>query len=63
MLQAHYRYGVRRILGIPYGYEGLNSDYGHRIQTLTPDVVSNIHRFGGTDIGTSRGPQDPARMV
>jgi len=63
VLQAHYRYGVRRILGIPYGYEGLNSDYGHRIQTLTPDVVSNIHRFGGTDLGTSRGPQDPARMV
>jgi len=63
VLQSHHRYGVRRILGIPYGYEGLNSDYGHRIQTLTPDVVSNIHRFGGTDIGTSRGPQDPLRMV
>lgn len=63
VLQAHYRYGVRRILGIPYGYEGLNTDYGHRIITLTPDVVSNIHRFGGTDIGTSRGPQDPNRMV
>jgi 6-phosphofructokinase 1 len=63
VLQAHHRYGVGRILGIPYGYEGLNSDYGHRIQTLTPDVVTNIHRFGGTDLGTSRGPQDTVRMV
>lgn len=63
VFQAHYRYGVRRILGIPYGYEGLNQDYGHRIETLTPDVVSSIHRFGGTDLGTSRGPQDPVRMV
>lgn len=63
VLQAYYRYGVRRILGIPYGYEGLNPDFGHRIHTLTPEVVSNIHRFGGTDLGTSRGPQDPVRMV
>lgn len=63
VIQAHYRYGVRRILGIPYGYEGLNSEYGHRIINLTPDSVSSIHRFGGTDIGTSRGPQDTVRMV
>ncbi|HRJ73735.1 MAG TPA: ATP-dependent 6-phosphofructokinase, partial [Terrimicrobiaceae bacterium] len=30
---------------------------------LTPGYVSNIHTFGGTDLGTSRGPQDPSRMV
>jgi 6-phosphofructokinase 1 len=63
VLQAYYRYGVQRIYGIPYGYEGLNPDYGHSIRNLTPEFVSNIHTFGGTAIGTSRGPQDVARMV
>jgi len=48
VMQAHYRYGVRRIYGIPYGFEGLIPDYGHGIVNLTPDVVANIHEFGGT---------------
>lgn len=63
VMQAYYRYGCRRILGIPYGYEGLIPDYGHKIVNLTPSYVSNIHSFGGTDLGTSRGPQDVKRMV
>ncbi len=63
VMQAYHRYGVPRILGIPYGFEGLIPEYGHHIINLTPGYVSNIHTFGGTDLGTSRGPQDPARMV
>lgn len=63
VLHAHYRYGVRRILGIPYGFEGLIPEYGHEIIPLTPEFVSNIHNFGGTSLGTSRGPQDTSRMV
>ncbi len=63
VLQAHHRYGVARILGIPYGFEGLIPEYGHHIFNLTPGFVSNIHRFGGTNLGTSRGPQDVKRMV
>jgi len=63
VLQAYYRYGVQRIYGIPYGFEGLNSDYGHELLNLTPEFVSTIHTFGGTALGTSRGPQDVARMV
>jgi len=63
VMEAHYRYGVARVLGISYGFEGLIPEYGHRILNLTPGYVSNIHRFGGTEIGTSRGPQSPARMV
>jgi 6-phosphofructokinase 1 len=62
-MQAYYRYGVRRIYGIPYGFEGLIPDYGHAIVNLTPDAVANIHEFGGTWLGTSRGPQDVLRMV
>jgi 6-phosphofructokinase 1 len=63
VMQAYHRYGVPRILGIPYGFEGLVPEYGHKIINLTPGFVSNIHQFGGTDIGTSRGPQDPVVMV
>ena len=63
VLQAHYRYGVNRIYGIPYGYEGLIPDYEHPIINLTPQYVSSIHTFGGTALGTSRGPQDVHRMV
>ena len=63
VLQAHHRYGVARILGIPFGFEGLIPEYGHHVFNLTPGFVSNIHRFGGTHLGTSRGPQDVKRMV
>ena len=63
VMQAYYRYGVPRILGIPYGFEGLISDYGHKLINLTPTHVTNIHRFGGTLLGTSRGPQETKRMV
>jgi len=63
VMQGYYRYGVPRTLGIPYGFEGLIPEYGHHIINLTPGYVTNMHRFGGTDLGTSRGPQDPVRMV
>ena len=63
VLQAHHRYGVARILGIPFGFEGLIPEYGHHVFNMTPGFVSNIHRFGGTMLGSSRGPQNPVRMV
>ena len=63
VMQAYYRYKVPRTLGIPYGFEGLIPDYGHRLINLTPSFVTNIHRFGGTALGTSRGPQETRRMV
>ncbi len=63
VMQAFYRYGVRRVFGIKYGFEGLVESYGHQPFNLTPESVSNIHSFGGTRLGTSRGPQDPAKMV
>lgn len=63
VMQAHHRYGVARILGMPYGFEGLVPDYGHRPVVLCPDMVQNIHQFGGTWLGTSRGPQEVPKMV
>jgi 6-phosphofructokinase 1 len=61
--QLYYRYGINRILGIKYGYEGLIPDYNHPVVDLTPSMVSNIHLSGGTFLGTSRGEQDVGRMV
>ncbi|QEN07319.1 ATP-dependent 6-phosphofructokinase [Oceanispirochaeta crateris] len=58
-----YRYGVRNILGLRYGYEGLNPDFHHNPIQLNPDVVEDIHQKGGTILGSSRGPQDVGVMV
>ena len=61
--QLYYRYGVSRIVGIKYGYEGLNSDFNHPVVELTPSMVSYVHLYGGTILGTSRGKQDVEKMV
>jgi 6-phosphofructokinase 1 len=61
--QLFYRYGISRVLGFKYGYEGFISDYNHPVVELTPEMVSDIHIAGGTFIGTSRGNQDVAKIV
>jgi 6-phosphofructokinase 1 len=63
VMQLYSRYGVKRIVGIKYGYEGLIPSYGHEIIDLIPEEVEYIHMFGGTILGTSRGPQDISEMV
>lgn len=63
VMQAYYVYGVRRILGIQYGYEGLVPAYGHEALDLTPDDVKTIPYFGGSFLGSSRGKQDINVMV
>lgn len=49
------RYGVRRIAGVRYGYKGLIAEYGLPVLELDPDLVDDIHKLGGTMLGTSRG--------
>jgi 6-phosphofructokinase 1 len=61
--QCHYRYGITRVFGFRYGYEGLISRYGHTPMVLKPESVAQIHNFGGSILGTSRGPQDVGEMV
>ena len=61
--QLYYRYGINRILGIRYGYEGLISKYNHPVVELTATMVSDIYLSGGTILGTSRGNQDVEEMV
>jgi 6-phosphofructokinase 1 len=61
--ELYYRYGISRILGFKYGYEGLVSKYNHPVIELTPQMVRDIHMIGGTFLGTSRGNQDVGQMV
>ena len=50
-----YRYGVRRISGIQYGYKGFLPEYQFAIKNLNPDIVDDIHKLGGTFLGSARG--------
>ncbi len=61
--ELFYRYGISRVLGIKYGFEGLISSYNHSVVELTASMVSNIHLIGGTILGSSRGEQDVEKMV
>jgi 6-phosphofructokinase 1 len=51
----YYRYGVTRISGIRYGYKGFLPEYQYGIKTLDADIVDDIHKLGGTYLGSARG--------
>lgn len=61
--QLHHNYGVTKVLGIRYGYCGLNPARGVSPIRLTTEFVESIHKLGGTVLGSSRGPEDPRVMV
>lgn len=63
VLSLHHHYGVRKIYGFPFGYEGLVPEYGHQPRLLTPELVEPIQELGGTVLGSSRGNQEPGIMV
>jgi 6-phosphofructokinase 1 len=63
VLNLRCHYGLERVLGIKYGYHGMNPAHGYPPMELDVDHVSDIHEQGGTILGTSRGPEDPAVMV
>ena len=50
-----YRYGVRRITGIKYGFTGFLPQFNIPTVELNPDLVDDIHKMGGTMLGSSRG--------
>src|SRR3972149_6612277 len=51
-------YGVREVVGIRYGYRGLNREPAVPPIVLTGPLVEDIHHKGGTLLGTSRGGHD-----
>jgi 6-phosphofructokinase 1 len=63
VLELYENYRVKDILGIQFGYQGLNPAFGHPPVHLNPMIVEDIHYNGGTLLGSSRGAQDPAAIV
>ncbi|MBQ9630449.1 MAG: ATP-dependent 6-phosphofructokinase [Treponema sp.] len=49
------RYGVQSILGFRFGFKGFFPDEGFETVDLNPDNVDEIHKIGGSMLGTSRG--------
>ncbi|CAN6919478.1 unnamed protein product [Brassica oleracea] len=55
-----YMYGVKKILGIEGGYRGF---YARNTIDLDLKTVNDIHKRGGTILGTSRGGHDTTKIV
>jgi len=58
-----YSYNVTEIVGVKYGLRGLNFVYKLKFVKLSPDTVKDITSIGGSILSTSRGPQDPVKIV
>ncbi len=63
VMSLYHHYGMKKVFGFKYGYEGLNPAYYHTPIELTPETVEDIHQKGGSILGSSRGPQDISTMV
>lgn len=63
VMECVHNYHVSTVFGIRYGLAGFIPASGYDYMELTPDNVADIHEFGGTILGSSRGPQDPADIV
>ena len=64
VLQLHHGYGVsHEVIGIPYGYLGTNPASGLVPQYLRVETVADIHRQGGTILGSSRERVEPEVAV
>ncbi|GAA0183125.1 hypothetical protein LIER_30596 [Lithospermum erythrorhizon] len=55
-----YMYDVKKVEGIQGGYRGF---YSKNTIPLTAKVVNDIHKRGGTILGTSRGGHETKRIV
>ncbi len=62
-MQLYYKYHVKHVLGIRFGYKGLNPSNWLEPIKLNPAYAERIHELGGTILGSSRGHEDPKIMV
>ena len=63
VLQLHYMYQVRNVVGVRYGLQGFIPAFGHDLMVLTPESVQNVHGRGGSFLGMSRGAQPIEEIV
>lgn len=59
----HFNYEVKEIYGINWGYKGFYTDVDKNWVRLTPQVVKNLHKQGGTLLGSSRGGFDAKKIL
>jgi 6-phosphofructokinase 1 len=52
-------YGVTKVYGFRFGYEGLVRRIGHEPLELTRESVHRIHESGGSILGSSPGASGP----
>ncbi len=62
-LGLNYLYGVKKVYGFQYGYEGFIASHKHDVLSLTPELVDAIHEKGGTILASSRGEQSVEEIV
>lgn len=63
VLQLQNRYGVRKVLGVRYGYQGLARNAPESPVLLTTEAVEDVHLRGGSILGSSRGAPSASEML
>jgi len=62
-MELHFQYGVKDVFGFRYGFSGFDSSIGINVVKFDRDLVNNIHKIGGTILGTSRGTPPTSVIV
>ena len=55
VMTLHFNYEVPEVYGIQWGFKGFYDNPAKNWVKLTPASVKNVHKFGGTMLGSSRG--------
>lgn len=58
-----YNYDVKNVYGIKYGYMGIYQEPKDSYIKLSTELVKNIHKNGGTILGSSRGGFDLDKII
>ena len=62
VMSLHYNYEAKDIWGVKWGYKGFYSGDDSWVR-LEPKVIKNIHKLGGTILGSSRGGFDADKIL
>lgn len=63
VMSLWFNYEVKDIYGIRWGYKGFYTDVEENWMKLKPKDVSDIHKLGGTFLGSSRGGFDGDKII
>ena len=63
VMSLWFNYEVKEIYGIKWGYKGFYTDVEQNWVKLGPEHVSDVHKLGGTFLGSSRGGFDGDKII